>query len=495
MRCGGAIMTVKDNYMLNFNKFLSCLTKEYYDPRFAVNTILNYVQKFTKDPNPYMENMKQCMTFDNLFKEFCKNNLSVYDRYEDDLFLFVKKYGKLQKILKKIPEKRHRNIYNLRQWVCQCKYICKRLDIIYNIHLEMALIIYYMKRNGKMSIEEAYSTLLNEGIFEDNINKDEVSYINNIINKKNKRYELEYNIFISSIILPPASCELIFHGVNCFINKRSLENTNYITYIHKISKYGIPKNQNNPVYRAVFENELRVEQNIIAKERHKILNLSKNKFGYWLSDRQVYNILLSRYANSTIVHGELQAKIYNRLMKARKLGLVSNSGYTPLMEFLIILDCMIDMKKENYNKIFEVFVNSDLAKYGLDIKEDVVKDYLKKIKNHKINDDTMEVVYYSRFDTPPIDLDKYIAHARLNMDDGKASLYSKERFLREIEEEARLYVKEKHPVLKSQLYIKAYDKELSRAMYNIWKPIIFDKGVMERVSREVTRFDNQRKNK
>lgn len=106
MSYSGKFMTIKDNYMLNFNKFLSCLTKDYYDPKFAVNTVLNYVKKFEKDPNPYIEEMKQCMTFDNLFDEFCKNNLSISNRYEDNLFLFVHRYGKLQKILKKIPEKK-----------------------------------------------------------------------------------------------------------------------------------------------------------------------------------------------------------------------------------------------------------------------------------------------------------------------------------------------------------------------------------------------------
>jgi hypothetical protein len=495
MSYSGKFMTIKDNYMLNFNKFLSCLTKDYYDPKFAVNTVLNYVKKFEKDSNPYIEEMKQCMTFDNLFDEFCKNNLSISCRYEDNLFLFVQRYGKLQKILKKIPEKRHRNIYNLRQWICQCRYICKSLEWgSYTMHLEMAFIVYYMKANGKMSIDEAYDIILNEGVFPDTrIRRNELSYIKAIIEGGVEKYELEHNIFKASIVLPPASCALIFHGVNCFINKRSLEKSNYITYIHKISKYGLQKNQDNPVYKAVFNEELRIEQNIISRERYKVLNLSKNKYGYWLSDSHVNNILLSRYSTSGI--DNMQKRVYNRLMKARKLGLASESGYTPLMEFLCILDCMNDMTDIHYDTIYEKFVDSDLAKYGFDIKKDTVKDYLKKMKSGKVVDDVSEVVYYSQFDVPPIDLERWIVYYRTHADNGKAILYKKDRFLREIEEEARLYVKGKHPVQKSSLYNKAYRKELDKAMTDVWKPMIYNKGVMERVSREVDRFDSQRASK
>jgi hypothetical protein len=182
-------------------------------------------------------------------------------------------------------------------------------------------------------------------------------------------------------------------------------------------------------------------------------------------------------------------------MKARKLGLASDTGYTPLMEFLCILDCMNDMTDIHYDTIYEKFVDSDLAKYGFDIKKDVVKDYLKKMKSGKVVDDVSEVVYYSQFDVPPIDLERWIVYYRTHADNGKAILYKKDRFLREIEEEARLYVKGKHPVQKSELYNKAYRKELDKAMTDVWKPMIYNKGVMERVSREVDRFDSQRASK
>ena len=308
------------------------------------------------------------------------------------------------------------------------------------MHLEMAFIVYYMKANGKMSIEEAYNIILNEGVFPDTrTRKGELEYIKAIIEGGVDKYELEHNIFKASLVLPPATCALIFHGVNCFINKRSLEKSNYITYIHKISSYGLQKNQDNPVYKAVFNEELRIEQNIIARERYKILNLSKNKYGYWLSDSHVNNILLSRYSTSAM--DAVQRRVYNRLTKARKLGLASESGYTPLMEFLCILDCMNDLTDFHYDVIYEKFVDSDLAKHGFNIKKDNIKEYLKKMKAGKISDDVTEVVYYSQFDVPPIDLERWVVHYRSNADHGKAILYKKDRFLREIEEEARLYVK------------------------------------------------------
>ena len=117
------------------------------------------------------------------------------------------------------------------------------------------------------------------------------------------------------------------------------------------------------------------------------------------------------------------------------------------------------------------------------------------MKSGKVVDDISEVVYYSQFDVPPIDLERWIVYYRTHADNGKAILYKKDRFLREIEEEARLYVKGKHPVQKSELYNKAYRKELDKAMTDVWKPMIYNKGVMERVSREVDRFDSQRASK
>lgn len=494
MSYGGTIMTVKDNYMLNYNKYLSCLTREYYDPKFVVNTILNYVKFFTKDTNPYIEEMKQCMTFDNLFEEFCKNNLSVYERYEDNLFSYVERYGKLMKILNKVPEKKYRNIYNLRQWICQAKYICNKLQTTeYNIELEIALVVYYIKANQKISVAEAYDILISHDIFGDISGKTNVNKIDSIING-DKKSVFMHNIFMSSITLPPAACDLIFHSVNCFINKRTLEKSTYISFINKISKYRLSKNQENPVYKAVFSLELQQEQNIIARERHKILNCSKNKFGYWLSDRSVLDILLTRYTAASLDHGEIQKRINERLSRARRLGLASDIGYIPIMEFLTILECMNGLNNEHYDVIYAEFIHTALAKYGFNITDSDVKYYLKKLAKHKIDDDILEVVYYSQFDTPPIELSDWAIYFRQHALDGKMALCSKERCIRELTDEATQYIKGKHPVQKSVLYEKAYAKELQRAMTHVWKPLIYNKGAINRVDHEITRFDNIKKN-
>jgi hypothetical protein len=492
MSYDGTFITLKNIYLLSYNKYLSCLTKDYYDPKFAVNTICNYVRTFVKDNNPYIEEMKHCISFEDLFEEYCKNNLGV-DKYIDSSFNFVQKYGKLMKILKNIPDKPYRNIYNLQQWLHQCKYICNKISEDYSIGLEASLIIYYIRSNTKRNIEDIYNELIDNNIFTEDIETISIDYIKNVINGSNNDYMQEiHNIFISSITLPPATCNLIFHSVNCFINKRSLKNTNYITYINKVSSYGLNKNQNNPIYKYVFSNELQKEQNIISAERYNILYKSKNKIGYWMSDKLVKAILKSRYSDVTIKL-QLAKKIHDRLSRARKLGINSSIGYTPLMEFLVILDSIKGFNQDIYDEIYTNFIHTALFKYGYNILDKDVLYYLKKLDKNKIDDEILEVVYYSKFNAPHTKFSEYIEYFRKHGNDGRASMYKYERFIVELKNDAILYVHHKHPSQKSKLYTKSYVKELERYINIIATPLIYDEGVVGRVIGELNRIDNARK--
>lgn len=480
MNCGTPI-TVKSIYELSYYKYLSGLTKPYYDPKFVTSTIFNYVQTHVHDANTYLDEVKHCITYEQLFEEFCKHNLDLYGReYEDNVFSYVKKYGKLQKILKQIPNKHYRNPYNLRQWVTQCKYICKKIDIKYSETLEAALLCYYISRNSKCEIRDALKLLYDNNII-DEVNESSVVEIIRGLDDDNV-VQLYHNILVSSIILPPATNRIVLDSLNCYIHRRYKLNSTYIPFLYKLSSFTLDKNQDNPIYKQVFAEELQQEKNMINRERENMLYKSRNKYGQvWLSDKCVWNMLSIRFNTSVI--DDKKKELANRLRNAKKLAMHSELGYIPLIEYLVILD-FLKLDKERFDVIFAETVLTVLFKYGFNIKEDDVMYYLRKLTkldkhSRDFKDDVIEVIRYSVYNAPPTSMDDILEYGNNLFD------------LKDI---AATFINKTNPVFESNLYKTAYTQELNRARTHVWNVLLHEKGAEERVSRKIAEINSRKKN-
>lgn len=461
-------MPIREIYRMFFNKYLSNMTTDYYEPKFVCDAVITYVQTHQRARNAILEDMKQSITFEHILEHFFSINKEL-ENVSDSIYTYIASYGKLMKILNKVKGTRHLNIYRLRQWIYQAKYVCKQMSKEYNSYIEYALIIYYIIKVYHIPFDEACQLLINKNLLEEGIDTEKIKYIisSKLDGAKYKYYECY--VFLASIVLPPATTDSSFSMIKCALNSRSTEKSHRLSYLYYIKDSNTPDRQSakyNPYYAEVFEKELLKEKNIINNERKRLMNTLEREDEYtiWFPSSLIINV--AEYMHSRSAVNMLEA-LKTRVKRAKLLAKCTEQGYTPELEFALIVDELginrEDRKVVFYNNFYDDLSAFARIAYGMN---------LDNIFNEEYSSDDMEDILYGST-LPPLsfEIPSFVSNQCHVM---HYDTISNTEIMQRMSKVSREIINKTHPMYNSKLYIKCYNIELKRLIDDVCTPIVAD---------------------